>query len=87
MNLLNQLDELKSRLAVELDINKKIRLDQVRLEKRLEFEVGKNVTLEAKIRMLEETLATKEERIKVLTDGPHRKVGYQEIVEKFDSSK
>ena len=74
--LLAELDKLKSRLVDEMEINEKMKLNQVKLEEQMKIEVEKIVTLEGKVSTLEETLVTKEEVIKVLTGGANRKKGY-----------
>ena len=65
-------EKLKNKLIDELDVNEKMRTNQVKLEEQMKTEVEKSSTLEAKIRTLEEILATKEEVIKMLTDGADR---------------
>ena len=68
-------EKLKNRLVDELEVNEKMRNNHVKLEEQIKVEVEKNATLEAEKHALEEMLATKEEVIKVLTDGANRNEG------------
>ena len=61
--LLAELDKMKKRLIDELEVNEKLKTNQVKLEEKMKIEVEKNVTLE--------------ELIKVLTDGSDREKGCQ----------
>ena len=65
-------EKLKNKLTDELEVNEKMKLNQVKLEEQMKTEVEKNTTLEAKVRTLDEMLSTKDEVIKVLTGGADR---------------
>lgn len=67
-----EMEKVKSRLANEMDVNERTRINQVKLEEQLKIANEKNVTLEAKQRELTEKLDAKETIIKVLTDGADR---------------
>lgn len=66
------LKNLKNSLVDELEVNEKMRSNQVKLEEQLKSEVEKIAMLTASKRMLQQVLATKKEAIKVLTDGANR---------------
>ena len=70
--LLAELDKLKNKLVDTLEINEKMKLCQVKMEEQSKLKVEKVAILEAEKLTLTETLATKEEVIKVLTDGANR---------------
>ena len=72
----DELMMLKNNLIDELEVNEKMKLNQVKLADQMKIEVQKNTTLEAKVRTLEEKLAVKDAAIKVLTDGADRETGY-----------
>ena len=65
-------EKLKNKLIDEMEVNEKMRENQVKLEEQMKIKVEKNTILEAKIRMLEKELASKHEIIKMLTDGAER---------------
>ena len=68
--------KLKNRLCDELEVNEKMKTNQEKLEEQMKIEVEKNVTLETEKRMLKEMIVSKDEIIKVLTDGSDREKGY-----------
>ena len=76
--LLAEFDKLKNRLVDEMNVNEKMKENQVKIEEQMKIEVDKNATMEAKMSTLEETLATKEEVIKVLTGAENREKGHFE---------
>ena len=71
--LLAEADKIRAKIENDAEVMEQMRLNQVKLEEKLKAEVAKNVSLEAKQSTLEETLASKEEIIKVLTSGADRK--------------
>ena len=71
-SLLTEVEKIKAKIDNDAEVMEKMRIHQVKLEEQLKAEVSKNLTLEAKQRTLEETLASKEEIIKVLTSGADR---------------
>ena len=70
--LLAEFEKMKKRLVDELDVNEKMRDKLVKVEEQMKIEVEKNATLEAEKVTLIETLATKDEIIKVLTGASNR---------------
>ena len=70
--LLADVAKMRAKIKSDAEVMERMRLKQVKLEEQLKAEVEKNVTLTAKKRTLEETLASKEEIIKVLTSGTER---------------
>ena len=72
--VLAELEKLTDRLTNEFEVNEKMKNYQVKLEEQMKIEVAKVMSLEAENRTLKENLATKEEVIKVLTDGQNRSV-------------
>ena len=72
--LLAEVEKLKDKLTNEFEVNEKMKNYQVKLEEQMKIEVAKVMSLEAENRTLKENLATKEEVIKVLTDGQSRLV-------------
>ena len=68
-------EKLKNKLAEELEINEKMKINQVKIEEQMKIETGKRVTAEAKVRELVEILATKDEVIKMLHDETDRELG------------
>ena len=69
-------EKLKNKLVDALEVNEKMKANQVKLEEQMKIEVDKNATLEAKVRTFEERLAVKEGVIKMLTDGADRGSSY-----------
>lgn len=67
--LLGELAKLKDRLVNVMDVNEKIKDNQVKLEEKMKVKVARIATLEAENRTLKQQLATQGEVIMVLTDG------------------
>lgn len=65
-------EKFKRRLIEEVEVNEKMRNNKEKLKEQIKIEVEKNARLEADKNTLAEKLATKEEVIKVLTDGANR---------------
>ena len=63
---------MKNRLVDELEVNEKMRNNQVKMEEQMKIEVEKNAALEAEKVALIETVTTKDEIIKVLTGASNR---------------
>ena len=72
--LLAEVERIKAKIENDSDVMERIKMNLVKSEEQLKAEVAKNVTLESKQRILEETLASKEEIIRVLTSGADRNV-------------
>ena len=70
--LLAEFEKVKKRLVDELEVNEKMRNNQVKMEEQMKIEVEKNAKLEAEKVALVETVATKDEIIKVLTGASNR---------------
>ena len=70
--LLAEAEKIRAKIENDAEVMEQMRLHQVKLEEKLKAEVAKNVTLIAEQSTLEETLASKEEIIKVLTSGADR---------------
>ena len=68
-------EKLKNKLVEEMEINEKMKMNQIKLEEQNKIEVGKSVAAEAKVRELVEILETKDEVIKMLHDGTDRELG------------
>ena len=68
-------EKLKKKLMEEMETNENMRTNQVKLEEQKKIEIGKRVTSEARVREVEEVLATKDEVIKMLHDGTDRELG------------
>ena len=63
---------MKNRLVDELEVNEKMRNNQVKMKEQMKIEVEKNAALEAEKVALIETVTTKDEIIKVLTGASNR---------------
>ena len=70
---LSEADKIKAKMKNDAEVLEKMRLNQVKLEEKLKAEMAKNVTLEAKLTTLEETLAFKDKIIEILKSGADRK--------------
>ena len=70
--LLAEVEKIKAKIDNDAEVMERMRMNQVKLEEQLKAKVSTIVTLEAKQRTLEETLASKDEVIKVLTSGADR---------------
>ena len=74
--LLAEVSKIKEKIDNDAEVMDRIQLNQVKLKEQLKAEIVKNVTLTAKQHKLEETLASKDEIIKVLMSGADKNMFY-----------
>lgn len=80
--LLAEFEKMKASWANDMDVNEKMKNNQIKLEEQLKIEVAKNVTLETENKKMKDQLATKDEIIKVLKDDS--KATIKQLEKKLD---